>query len=100
MVVGSAGDSGTPTTGDAPAPYLDARLAPDDRMRDLLGRMTLEEKAAQMVGIWQRKAEMLVDASGTFDIERARRAFTQGRGLGQVGRPSDAGGSGHEPEKG
>jgi beta-glucosidase len=54
--------------------------------------MTLEEKAAQMVGIWQKKAEMLVDAAGNFDRARAEAAFGDGHGLGQVGRPSDAGG--------
>jgi beta-glucosidase len=53
--------------------------------------MTLEEKAAQMVCIWQKKAETLVDSDGNFDAEKARKAFKDGRGLGQVGRPSDAG---------
>jgi len=62
--------------------------------------MTLEEKAAQMMCVWQQKAETLVDASGAFDLEKARRAFAHGNGIGQVGRPSDAGGTGHEPEKG
>jgi len=81
-------------------PYLNAHLTPGERVRDLISRMTLEEKVAQMVGIWQRKAEMLVDASGKFDLEKARSAFKDGLGLGQVGRPSDAGSSGHEPQKG
>ena len=87
-------------TSSAPAAYLDAQRPPEERVRDLLSRMTLEEKAAQMVGVWQKKAEMLVDASGQFDEAKARAAFKEGHGLGQVGRPSDAGGSGHEPEKG
>ena len=54
--------------------------------------MTLEEKAAQMLCIWQKKAETLVDADGNFDLQKAKKAFRDGRGLGQVGRPSDAGG--------
>jgi beta-glucosidase len=54
--------------------------------------MTLEEKAAQMVCIWNGKATMLVDGAGTFDPARAAAAFADGHGLGQVGRPSDAGG--------
>ena len=62
------------------------------RVRDLMSRMTLEEKAAQMVGIWQEKAATLVDAEGNFDPDKAKKAFRQGRGLGQVGRPSDTGG--------
>ncbi len=53
--------------------------------------MTLEEKAAQMLCVWQTKAEMLVDADGNFDLRKAKAAFKQGHGLGQVGRPSDAG---------
>jgi beta-glucosidase len=80
--------------------YRDARLPVEERVRDLLGRMTLEEKAAQMMCVWQQKADTLVDASGVFDVVKARAAFGHGHGLGQVGRPSDAGGTGHEPEKG
>ena len=55
--------------------------------------MTLEEKAAQMVCIWQKKAETLIDEQGDFDLAKARKAFKKGHGLGQVGRPSDAGGA-------
>jgi beta-glucosidase len=89
-----------PTERRGSAPYLDAELPVERRVADLLSRMTLEEKAAQMVGIWQRKADLLVDAAGRFDLEKARAGFANGHGLGQVGRPSDAGSSGHEPEKG
>src|SRR5690349_6757996 len=81
-------------------PYRDASLSAEQRVADLLARMTLEEKAAQMTCVWQGKAETLVDASGAFDVAKARRAFAHGNGLGQVGRPSDAGSSGHEPGKG
>lgn len=73
-------------------PYQTADLPADRRVEDLLARMTLEEKAAQMMCVWQQKAQTLVDANGDFDLEKARRAFADGRGLGQVGRPSDAGG--------
>src|SRR5947209_11313021 len=61
------------------------------RVKDLLSRMTLEEKAAQMVCVWQKKAETLVDADGNFDPQKAAESFRDGNGLGQVGRPSDAG---------
>lgn len=61
------------------------------RVKDLLARMTLEEKAAQMICVWQEKAQKLVDAQGNFDYFKAHAAFKDGRGLGQVGRPSDAG---------
>jgi beta-glucosidase len=53
--------------------------------------MTLEEKAAQMMCFWQKKAETLVDADGNFDLAKAKSAFKNGRGIGQVGRPSEAG---------
>jgi len=82
------------------APYRDASLSAERRVADLLARMTLEEKAAQMMCVWQTKAETLVDGNGAFDPEKARRAFGHGNGLGQVGRPSDAGSSGHQPERG
>ena len=80
--------------------YRDASRSAEQRVADLLARMTLEEKAAQMMCVWQRKAETLVDESGNFDVAKARSAFKDGHGLGQVGRPSDGGSSGHEPEKG
>lgn len=73
-------------------PYRNAGLSPDARTEDLLGRMTIEEKVAQMLCVWQQKATTLVDDKGEFDLEKARLAFGDGHGLGQVGRPSDAGG--------
>ncbi|HEU5236719.1 MAG TPA: glycoside hydrolase family 3 N-terminal domain-containing protein [Pyrinomonadaceae bacterium] len=77
--------------GTAP-PYRNRNLSPDKRANDLLSRMTLEEKAAQMMCVWQQKADTLVDAEGKFDLQKARRHFKKGHGLGQVGRPSDAAG--------
>jgi beta-glucosidase len=44
-----------------------------------------------MMCVWQKKAETLVDADGRFDLKKAKAAFKQRHGLGQVGRPSDAG---------
>jgi beta-glucosidase len=82
------------------ADYRDPRVPVHERVADLLRRMTLEEKAAQMTCVWQQKATTLVAADGSFDAEKARAAFAHGNGIGQVGRPSDAGGSGHEPTKG
>ena len=81
----------SPSATKSPA-YRDPALPPARRVKDLLARMTLEEKAAQMMCVWQKKAETLVDAQGNFDLAKARKAFRQRRGLGQVGRPSDAGG--------
>ena len=70
------------------------------RVKDLLARMTLEEKAAQMVGVWQEKATKLLDAEGNFDFAKAKAAFKKGHGMGQVGRPSDAGSNPATPANG
>jgi beta-glucosidase len=72
--------------------YLNPKLSAERRTRDLLSRMTLKEKTAQMLCIWQQKTGSLVDEKGNFDLQKARRYFKQRLGLGQVGRPSDAGG--------
>ncbi len=74
-----------------PLDYKKPSLSPERRVRDLLARMTVEEKAAQMMCVWQEKSAKLVDARGNFDFAKAKAAFKNGHGLGQVGRPSDAG---------
>ena len=72
--------------------YLDPSLPIADRVSDLLGRMTLEEKAAQMVCVWNKKNDVLLDDEGCFDEQRAKKHFGGGEGLGQVGRPGDTNG--------
>ncbi|WP_321470075.1 glycoside hydrolase family 3 N-terminal domain-containing protein [uncultured Paludibaculum sp.] len=87
-----SGSAAMPPNSKANAPaYRNPKLTPERRTKDLLGRMTLEEKAAQMICVWQKKAETLVDVDGRFDPAKARASFKKGHGLGQVGRPSDAG---------
>ncbi len=81
-------------------PYKNARLSAGARVKDLLRRMTLEEKAAQMMCVWQEKAAKLVDAAGNFDLNKAKVAFKSGHGIGQVGRPSDAGANPATPADG
>lgn len=73
-------------------PYLNTKLSADRRTRDLLSRMTLKEKAAQMICIWNQKPNTMTDEKGNFDPEKAKVYFKDRLGLGQVGRPSDAGG--------
>ena len=62
--------------------------------------MTLEEKAAQMMCVWQEKATKLLDSQGNFDVKKAKAAFKSGHGIGQVGRPSDSGANPATPADG
>lgn len=66
--------------------YKDASQPVAARVEDLLRRMTLEEKVAQMIGIWEKKRDVQ-DAKGNFSSTKAARVFPNG--LGQITRPSD-----------
>ena len=57
-------------------PYRDPRLAVDERVRDLLARMTLEEKLAQLGGVWGLS---LTDA-GRFSEAKAKDLLRHGTG--------------------
>jgi beta-glucosidase len=70
----------------APLPYRDPARSIDERVADLLGRMTLEEKVAQLVGIWQKKPS-IQDAEGRFDPAKAKTLLEFG--IGEVSRPSE-----------
>src|SRR5918999_1995437 len=72
--------------GQAAPPYKDAARPIDERVADLLARMTIEEKVAQLQGIWVRRAE-IQDAQGRFTPARAKALL--GHGIGQVSRPSE-----------
>jgi len=72
--------------------YRNPKLSVERRVKDLLSRMTLREKVAQMLCIWQQKSNTMVDEKGRFDLQKAKSHFKDRAGLGQVGRPSDAGG--------
>ncbi|WP_250459313.1 glycoside hydrolase family 3 N-terminal domain-containing protein [Microbulbifer litoralis] len=86
-----APESGDPAdnTGNAPL-YRDASAPVSARVQDLLARMTLEEKIAQITTIWAGKTE-IQDADLDFDPARARDAFPHG--IGHIARPSDRRGS-------
>jgi beta-glucosidase-like glycosyl hydrolase len=71
-----------------PPAYKDASRPVDARVADLLGRMTLEEKVAQLQGLWDRKKE-IQDADGRFNPTNAQKVL--GLGIGQISRPSEVG---------
>jgi beta-glucosidase len=74
--------------------YKDPNAPLEQRVEDLLSRMTLEEKIAQITCIWDHKREILT-AAGDFDPVKAKQVFPAG--IGQVARPSDLRGSGDDP---
>lgn len=84
-----------PPVAAAQSAYRDASLPVADRVADLLGRMTVAEKVAQLTCVWNKKLDLLLDDTGAFDPAKARKHFGLGEGglgegLGQVGRPGDA----------
>lgn len=80
-----AADKAAKSKSDKPL-YKDAAQPIDARVQDLLGRMTLEEKAAQLIGIWLTK-NRIQTSEGEFSPEEASKNFPNG--LGQISRPSD-----------
>src|SRR5262245_41570456 len=67
--------------------YKDARQPVEVRVADLLGRMTLEEKVAQLQGLWIKKTT-IQDDQGNFAPEKAKAVMPLG--LGQISRPSES----------
>jgi beta-glucosidase len=87
MIIGIA----TATTTDAqpqaqPPVYKDPRQPVERRVEDLLSRMTLDEKVAQLLTIWEQKSRVQT-ADGQFDAAKASAAFPNG--IGGFARPSD-----------
>jgi len=80
-----AAEKAAKKAGDKPL-YKDPAQPIDARVQDLLGRMTLEEKAAQLIGIWLTKAKIQTP-EGDFSPEEASKNFPNG--LGQISRPTD-----------
>jgi beta-glucosidase len=66
--------------------YKDPRQPVEKRVEDLLARMTLDEKVAQLETIWENKAK-LQTATGDFSAELAAKNFPNG--IGGFARPSD-----------
>lgn len=67
-------------------PYQNASLATEQRVEDLLSRMTLEEKVAQLQTVWQQR-RTLEDKNLQFLPEKAKELIPLG--IGHIGRPSE-----------
>ena len=75
----------------ADAPYWNASLPTEQRVADLLARMTLEEKIAQITALWDNKTEV---QSADFNFDSAKASQTHPNGIGTISRPSDTHGPG------
>lgn len=71
--------------------YWDEMQPTEVRVADLLARMTLEEKVAQIITVWDSKGE-IQNSDHTFSPDRA--AATYPHGIGGIARPSDTTGPG------
>ena len=81
-----SGKTGKPS--DAAA-YRDAGLSVDNRINDLLARMTVEEKVAQVTAVWNDKRRMDND-DFSFNADSAR--LLMPHGIGHITRPSETNG--------
>jgi beta-glucosidase len=78
---------GAPAVPPGNPSYKNAGANVEARVEDLLARMTLEEKVAQMQSIWDAKREVF-DAKLELDAKKMALQFPDG--IGQFARPSDA----------
>lgn len=69
-----------------PLPYQNATLSVDQRVDDLLARMTLAEKVAQLQTVWQQR-RTLEDKQLRFVADAAAKLIPHG--IGHIGRPSE-----------
>jgi beta-glucosidase len=82
--------STAPARGQAKPDYRDASLPTAKRVDDLVSRMTLEEKVAQMMCLWNAKKQF-TDGKGEFDPAKVPGGFKAG--IGRIERPSDGHGA-------
>lgn len=64
---------------EKPPDYKNPRLPVEQRVADLLKRMTLEEKVAQTQALWKMKS-LIMDDKGNFSPEKAREVLKYGMG--------------------
>ena len=87
LAVPLLGAPGEGQTRSSPEPlYKDAKAPIPSRVNDLLRRMTLAEKIAQLRVVWQTKPAIF-DANMQFDAAKAAAVYPDG--IGGLARPSD-----------
>src|ERR1051326_1191926 len=70
--------------------YRDPRLPVEQRVADLLSRMTLEEKVAQLESVWvTNQVKQLMNDRGEFAPDAKMQELFK-NGIGQFGGPSQA----------
>jgi len=95
LVLGSWVVMAGPAVAQTKPDYKNPALPVEARVRDLLPRMSMEEKIAQLQGTWQNRQQvppelqdkMFVGFKGEFVPQNA--AVTLKYGLGQMSRPSE-----------
>ena len=71
--------------------YKDPAADVDERVADLLSRMTLSEKITQITAIWTQKPQIF-DSKGDVDLAKVAKLYPDG--IGQFSRPNDLSGAG------
>ena len=69
--------------------YKNPEIPIDERVKDLLSKMTIEEKVGQMICIWGEKNNYLFDSEGNLNYVNLKKYLE--KGIGQIGRLSDTG---------
>jgi len=72
------------------ANYKNPQFSIEERVEDLINRMTLEEKIAQMLCLWDQKQTVMINAEGDIDLSELGKHLQDG--VGQIARLSDTAG--------
>ena len=89
LLAGAPGPAVARDASLAKAKYLDPKLPTEKRVADLLARMTLEEKIAQLNGYWFPKSGVLVDDQLRPALGNDKARALLANGLGEISRPSE-----------
>jgi beta-glucosidase len=82
-----------PISAQQSLPYRDPKLPIEQRVDDLLSRMTVQEKIAQLGSVWENlgfhkdPTTVFVDGQGNFLPDRAAKLMKDG--IGEMSRPSE-----------